>query len=109
MLSYLMCSQFFFLRVQGIVSVERILLPWKTGAIALEADAHYLSPVSFPFCVQIERKCFSIRELTMKKTVRPAVSKVSGDRGKSEAATTGGKPPAKSTTVAPLSKVKFIK
>lgn len=54
MLSYLMWSQFFFLRVQGIVSVERILLPWKTGAIALEADAHYLSSVSFPFCVQIE-------------------------------------------------------
>ncbi|XP_006797566.1 cytospin-A [Neolamprologus brichardi] len=42
----------------------------------------------------------------MKKTVRPAVSKVSGDRGKSEAVTTGGKPPVKSTTVAPLSKVK---
>ncbi|XP_014194977.1 cytospin-A isoform X1 [Haplochromis burtoni] len=42
----------------------------------------------------------------MKKTVRPAVSKGSADRGRSEAVTTGGKPPAKSTTVAPLSKVK---
>uniref|UniRef100_A0AAX7SXD9 Cytospin-A n=1 Tax=Astatotilapia calliptera TaxID=8154 RepID=A0AAX7SXD9_ASTCA len=42
----------------------------------------------------------------MKKTVRPGVSKGSADRGKSEAVTTGGKPPAKSTTVAPLSKVK---
>uniref|UniRef100_A0AAQ6AG70 Cytospin-A n=1 Tax=Amphiprion ocellaris TaxID=80972 RepID=A0AAQ6AG70_AMPOC len=44
----------------------------------------------------------------MKKSVRPAVSKVSGDRGKSEAAATAGtgKPTAKSTTNAPLSKVK---
>lgn len=66
-----------------------------------------LSP--FLFVYRLSRKCFSIRELTMKKTVRPAVSKGSADRGKSEAVTTGGKPPAKSTTVAPLSKVKFIK
>lgn len=46
----------------------------------------------------------------MKKTARQAVSKVSGDRGKSEATVTGGagKPTAKSNTVAPLSKVKFI-
>ncbi|XP_026176794.1 cytospin-A isoform X1 [Mastacembelus armatus] len=44
----------------------------------------------------------------MKKSVRPAVSKVSGDRGKSEAAATAGtgKTAAKSTTTAPLSKVK---
>ncbi|XP_022070157.1 cytospin-A [Acanthochromis polyacanthus] len=44
----------------------------------------------------------------MKKSVRPAVSKAGGDRGKSEAAATAGtgKPTAKSTTNAPLSKVK---
>nr|XP_020454873.1 cytospin-A [Monopterus albus] len=43
----------------------------------------------------------------MKKSVRPAVSKVSGDRGKSEATVNAGtgKPSAKSTS-APLSKVK---
>ncbi|XP_038560519.1 cytospin-A [Micropterus salmoides] len=44
----------------------------------------------------------------MKKSVRPAVSKVSGDRGKAEAAaaTGPGKPAAKTSTTAPLSKVK---
>ncbi|XP_059193001.1 cytospin-A [Centropristis striata] len=44
----------------------------------------------------------------MKKSVRPAVGKVSGDRGKAEtAANTGtGKPTAKTSTTAPLSKVK---
>ncbi|KAL7391939.1 hypothetical protein ABVT39_017056 [Epinephelus coioides] len=44
----------------------------------------------------------------MKKSVRPAVSKVSGDRGKSEATATAGtgKPAAKTGTTAPLSKVK---
>ncbi|XP_019949476.1 cytospin-A isoform X2 [Paralichthys olivaceus] len=44
----------------------------------------------------------------MKKSVRPAVSKVSGDRGKSEAAATAGtgKPAAKTSTTASLSKVK---
>ncbi|XP_047448467.1 cytospin-A isoform X2 [Mugil cephalus] len=44
----------------------------------------------------------------MKKSVRPAVSKVSGDRGKSEAAATAGagKPVSKNATTAPLSKVK---
>ncbi|XP_023253552.1 cytospin-A [Seriola lalandi dorsalis] len=44
----------------------------------------------------------------MKKSVRPAVSKVSGDRGKAEAAAGAGtgKPAAKTGTTAPLSKVK---
>ncbi|XP_035514596.1 cytospin-A isoform X1 [Morone saxatilis] len=44
----------------------------------------------------------------MKKSVRPAASKVGGDRGKAEAtATTGtGKAAAKTSTTAPLSKVK---
>ncbi|XP_037633764.1 cytospin-A [Sebastes umbrosus] len=44
----------------------------------------------------------------MKKSVRPAVSKVSGDRGKAEATATAGtgKPAAKTSTTAPLSKVK---
>ncbi|KAM8887057.1 cytospin-A isoform 1-T1 [Spinachia spinachia] len=44
----------------------------------------------------------------MKKSVRPAVSKGSGDRGKAESAATSvaGKPAAKTTTTAPLSKVK---
>ncbi|KAF7656570.1 hypothetical protein LDENG_00039150 [Lucifuga dentata] len=53
-------------------------------------------------------KCIDIRELSMKKSVRPAASKASGDRGKTEATTaTGtGKPVAKTATTAPLSKVK---
>ncbi|XP_031158013.1 cytospin-A isoform X2 [Sander lucioperca] len=44
----------------------------------------------------------------MKKSVRPAASKVSGDRGKAEATATAGtgKPAAKTSTAAPLSKVK---
>ncbi|TWW60715.1 Cytospin-A SPECC1-like protein [Takifugu flavidus] len=44
----------------------------------------------------------------MKKSVRPAVSRASGERGKPEVAgTTGtGKPVSKSSTAAPLSKVK---
>ncbi|XP_070760525.1 cytospin-A isoform X1 [Enoplosus armatus] len=44
----------------------------------------------------------------MKKSVRPAVSKASGDRGKAEAAaaTGNGKPAAKTSATAPLSKVK---
>ncbi|XP_056275037.1 cytospin-A [Pseudoliparis swirei] len=44
----------------------------------------------------------------MKKSVRPAVGKVSGDRGKAEATVTSGsgKPAAKTSTAAPLSKVK---
>lgn len=44
----------------------------------------------------------------MKKSARPAVSKVSADRGKSEApaAAGAGKPATKSTATAPLSKVK---
>ncbi|XP_060893208.1 cytospin-A [Labrus mixtus] len=42
----------------------------------------------------------------MKKSVRPAVSKVSGDRGKAEAAATTGKSAAKTGATAPLSKVK---
>lgn len=45
----------------------------------------------------------------MKKSVRPAASKVSGDRGKAEAAAAAaagtGKPAAKTGTTAPLSKV----
>lgn len=46
----------------------------------------------------------------MKKSSRPAVSKVSGDRGKAEvAAPVGtGKPAAKSTGAAPLSKVRLM-
>ncbi|KAI3372255.1 hypothetical protein L3Q82_022766 [Scortum barcoo] len=53
-------------------------------------------------------RCIGIRELSMKKSVRPAVSKVSGDRGKGEAtaATGAGKPTAKTSTTTPLSKVK---
>lgn len=45
----------------------------------------------------------------MKKSSRPAASKVSGDRSKTEAAATvgTGKPAAKSTTTAPLSKVRI--
>ncbi|XP_054467085.1 cytospin-A [Anoplopoma fimbria] len=44
----------------------------------------------------------------MKKSVRPAVSKGSGDRGKGDATATSGtgKPAAKTSTSAPLSKVK---
>uniref|UniRef100_A0A672GS95 Cytospin-A n=1 Tax=Salarias fasciatus TaxID=181472 RepID=A0A672GS95_SALFA len=44
----------------------------------------------------------------MKKSVRPAVSKVGGDRGKTEAAAAAGagKPATKSPATAPLSKVK---
>ncbi|KAM9823085.1 cytospin-A isoform X2 [Syngnathus typhle] len=43
----------------------------------------------------------------MKKSVRPVVSKVSTDRGKAEAAaSTTGKPAAKTNSAAPLSKVK---
>ncbi|KAA8578916.1 hypothetical protein FQN60_017522, partial [Etheostoma spectabile] len=44
----------------------------------------------------------------MKKSVRPAASKVSGDRGKAEATATAGtgKPAPKTSTTAPLSKVK---
>lgn len=44
----------------------------------------------------------------MKKSVRPAASKASGDRGKPEAGGTagGGKPTSKSGAVAPLSKVR---
>uniref|UniRef100_A0A671XIE8 Cytospin-A n=1 Tax=Sparus aurata TaxID=8175 RepID=A0A671XIE8_SPAAU len=44
----------------------------------------------------------------MKKSVRPAVGKVSGDRGKAEAVATAGtgKPAAKTSTTAALSKVK---
>uniref|UniRef100_A0A7N8WYR2 Cytospin-A n=1 Tax=Mastacembelus armatus TaxID=205130 RepID=A0A7N8WYR2_9TELE len=60
------------------------------------------------FVHRLSCKCIGLRELSMKKSVRPAVSKVSGDRGKSEAAATAGtgKTAAKSTTTAPLSKVK---
>ncbi|XP_008333927.1 cytospin-A isoform X3 [Cynoglossus semilaevis] len=44
----------------------------------------------------------------MKKSVRPGVSKVGGDRGKAEATSTAGtgKPATKTSTIAPLSKVK---
>lgn len=44
----------------------------------------------------------------MKKSVRPAASKVSGERGKTEAtSSTGtGKPTTKSSTTAPLPKVR---
>lgn len=43
----------------------------------------------------------------MKKSARPAVSKVSGDRGKADSTATSGtgKPAAKTSTNAPLSKV----
>lgn len=46
----------------------------------------------------------------MKKSSRPAVNKVSGDRGKAEAAATAGpgKPAGKSTAAAPLSKVRLL-
>lgn len=36
--------------VKGIASVERIPLPWKTGAITLHTDTHYLSPPRPPLC-----------------------------------------------------------
>uniref|UniRef100_A0A3Q3N4L1 Cytospin-A n=1 Tax=Mastacembelus armatus TaxID=205130 RepID=A0A3Q3N4L1_9TELE len=42
------------------------------------------------FVHRLSCKCIGLRELSMKKSVRPAVSKVSGDRGKSEAAATAG-------------------
>lgn len=42
----------------------------------------------------------------MKKSVRPVVSKVSGDRGKAEVTSTTGKSAGKANTAAPLSKVK---
>ncbi|KAM6931433.1 cytospin-A-like [Xenentodon cancila] len=53
-------------------------------------------------------KCVSIRELSMKKSVRAAASKVSGDRGKPEAvaAASTGKSSSKSVIAAPLPKVK---
>lgn len=45
----------------------------------------------------------------MKKSVRPAASKASGERGKPEVAGTAGtgKPPSKSSAAAPLSKVRL--
>uniref|UniRef100_A0A671XIP6 Cytospin-A n=1 Tax=Sparus aurata TaxID=8175 RepID=A0A671XIP6_SPAAU len=45
-------------------------------------------------------KCIGVRDLSMKKSVRPAVGKVSGDRGKAEAVATAGtgKPAAKTST-----------
>uniref|UniRef100_A0A8D2ZGG9 Cytospin-A n=1 Tax=Scophthalmus maximus TaxID=52904 RepID=A0A8D2ZGG9_SCOMX len=62
-----------------------------------------------PLCTDLHCKCICIREHTMKKSVRPAVSKVSGDRGKAEAAVTAGtgKPAAKTSITAPLSKVRL--
>lgn len=88
--------------------MERISLPWKTGAIALDTDIHYLAPSSFVH--RLNCKCIGVRELSMKKSVRPAVSKVSGDRGKAEAAATAGtgKPAAKTSSTAPLSKVRLV-
>lgn len=76
--------------------------------MALHADIHHLS---LPSSVHRSScKCIGIRELSMKKSVRPAASKASGDRGKAEAtSTTGtGKPATKSSTTAPLSKVRLI-
>lgn len=96
-----------FSSVKGIASVERIPLAWKTGAITpLLTDIHYLSPPSFVH--RLSCKCIAIRELSMKKSVRPGVSKVSGDRGKAEPTANAGtgKPAAKSSTTAPLSKVR---
>lgn len=87
--------------------MERIPPPWKTGAITMHADIHYLCPASCAH--RLSCKCISIRELSMKKSVRPAVSKASGDRGKADAAATAGtgKPAAKTSTTAPLSKVRI--
>lgn len=53
-------------------------------------------------------KCIDVRELSMKKSVRPAASKVSGERGKAEAtSSTGtGKPATKSGATVPLPKVR---
>uniref|UniRef100_A0A8C7K226 Cytospin-A n=1 Tax=Oncorhynchus kisutch TaxID=8019 RepID=A0A8C7K226_ONCKI len=62
-----------------------------------------------PCVSRLRCKCLGIREPSMKKTGRPVVSKAqSGERGKTEAAATGitGKTAAKTTTTAPLSKVK---
>lgn len=94
------------LSVLGLTSVERIPLPWKTGAITLHTDICYLIP---PSCVhRLRFKCIGVRDLSMKKSVRPAVGKVSGDRGKAEAVATAGtgKPAAKTSTTAALSKVR---
>lgn len=46
----------------------------------------------------------------MKKSVRPAVSKGSGDRGKAESTATSGtaKPAAKTSATAPLPKVVLV-
>lgn len=75
----------------------------------MHSDIHYLSLPSFVH--RLSCKCIGIREFSMKKSVRPGVSKVSGDRGKSEATATAGtgKPTAKTGTTAPLSKVRLIK
>jgi len=97
-----------FSSVKGIASVEGIPLPWKTGALTLRTDIHYLSPPSS--VRRLSCKCIGVRELRMKKSVRPAVGKVSGDRGKAEATVTSGsgKPAAKTSTAAPLSKVRLL-
>ncbi|XP_061673260.1 cytospin-A isoform X2 [Syngnathoides biaculeatus] len=60
------------------------------------------------FARRLHRKCFSTRDLSMKKSVRPSVSKVSADRGKAEvtASIGTGKIAAKTNSAAPLSKVK---
>uniref|UniRef100_A0A3P8VX86 Cytospin-A n=1 Tax=Cynoglossus semilaevis TaxID=244447 RepID=A0A3P8VX86_CYNSE len=70
------------------------------------------STLHFDLCLlfvhRLGSRCIGIRDLSMKKSVRPGVSKVGGDRGKAEATANAGtgKPTAKTSTIAPLSKVK---
>uniref|UniRef100_A0A667WA44 Cytospin-A n=1 Tax=Myripristis murdjan TaxID=586833 RepID=A0A667WA44_9TELE len=67
-------------------------------------------PFSSLLVHRLNCKCIDSREPSMKKTVRPVVSKVGGERGKTEAtaAVGTGKAAAKTTTTAALSKVNLI-
>ncbi|CAB1321783.1 unnamed protein product [Coregonus sp. 'balchen'] len=76
---------------------------------AKEQWLDYRVPALYGHQRELRCKCMGIREPSMKKTGRPVVSKAqSGERGKTEGAATGitGKAAAKTTTMAPLSKVK---
>uniref|UniRef100_A0A8C5DQH6 Cytospin-A n=1 Tax=Gouania willdenowi TaxID=441366 RepID=A0A8C5DQH6_GOUWI len=68
-------------------------------------------PFSFYSVCRLSCRCIYSKKLSMKKSVRPAVGKSNGDRGKSEAAATSsnGKPVNKSAAAAPLSKVGTIR
>ncbi|PWA18458.1 hypothetical protein CCH79_00009894 [Gambusia affinis] len=99
------CLYNYFDQLWRISSASRFPFYWKTGAAALLAvfDSSFPLPPSFRFSLSC--KCVGIRELSMKKSARPAASKVGGERGKSEAAG-AGKSSAKSVSAAPLNKVK---